>query len=313
MDRTRASVHSDVSLKVRKISVNSVSLQRVVSAGTCLGLLGLVCRTAAAQTPEAAPSTVEPAPAAAPATVEPAPATDAAPATVEAAPAAAVPAAEAAPAVDAAAVPTEVAPAPAPTLPGPASPAPTEPAATLSSPPTSVEDNAEAAGTNKKRMFGAMLDLGVPDGTTLSFVYRPIDIARLHAGLGYNGVSPGLRIGGEYLPLGWGPSIGMAYGHYFEGDANGLAGMFGDPGDKGSKLLEHVGYSYFALRAGMEFGGDRFTFFGRGGVTWLSTTIHELDAIIQPDEESNTTVSIKKDPELSAFVPTLQFGMIVQL
>jgi hypothetical protein len=184
----------------------------------------------------------------------------------------------------------------------------------LSTPPTGVEDGATPPdGAKKPRMFGAMFDLGVPDGTTLSFVYRPIDLARVHAGLGYNGVSPGLRIGGEFLPLGWGPSIGLAYGHYFEGDANGLAGMFGDTGD-GSKLLENVGYDYFALRAGMELGGDRFTFFARGGVCWLSTTIHELDSLIQSDDpDSSTSVTVREDPVLDAFLPTLQFGMIVQI
>lgn len=199
-----------------------------------------------------------------------------------------------------------VAPAEAPAL---GEPSPT----VLSTPPTTVQDNGEATeGEAKKpRMFGAMFDLGVPDGTTLSFVYRPIDIARLHAGLGYNGVSPGLRIGGEYLPFGWGPSIGIAYGHYFEGDANGIASMFGDPGEA-SAVLDSVGYSYFALRAGMEFGGDRFTFFARGGISWISTTIHDLDAVMEPDAESNMTISIA-DPELSALVPTLQLGMIVQL
>lgn len=184
----------------------------------------------------------------------------------------------------------------------------------LSSPPTAVEDGSTPPdGDTPPRMFGAMFDLGVPDGTTLSFVYRPIDMARVHAGLGYNGVSPGLRIGGEFLPLGWGPSLGLAYGHYFEGDANGLAGMFGDPGD-GSKLLENVGYDYFAMRVGMEFGGDHFTFFARGGLCWLSTTIHELDSVIESDDpDSNMSVSVKEDPVLDAFLPTLQLGMIYSI
>lgn len=197
----------------------------------------------------------------------------------------------------------------------PAPPPLGEPApAVLSTPPTSVQDRGEAEdGATKPRMFGAMFDIGVPDGTNLSFVYRPIDIARLHAGLGYNGVGPGLRIGGEYLPLGWGPSIGLAYGHFFEGDANGLAGMFGKPSEEASQVLDSLGYSYFAIRAGMEFGGDRFTFFGRGGMTWISSTIHDLDAILEPESGSNTSVSISEDPTLHAFVPTLQFGMIVQL
>jgi hypothetical protein len=48
-------------------------------------------------------------------------------------------------------------------------------------------------------------------------------------------------------------------------------------------------------------------------VTWISSTIHDLDEVMQPDSGSNTTVSIDKDPTLKAFVPTLQFGMIVQI
>ncbi len=183
----------------------------------------------------------------------------------------------------------------------------------LSTPPTSVEDSGEAGVRKPPRMFGAMFDLGVPDGTMLSFVYRPIDLARVHAGLGYNGVSPGLRLGGEYLPLGWGPSIGLVYGHYFEGDANSLAGMFGDPG-QGSELLEQLGYDYVALRAGMEFGTERFTFFARGGVCWIGTTLHKLDSLIEDDDpNSNMSVTVEQDPTLDAFVPTLQLGMIVNI
>lgn len=218
-------------------------------------------------------------------------------------------------------VPEAAAPAPASqpqTLPAPVT-APAAPAAPVvaSSPPVTALDAGSSDGAgdaDKPRMFGAMFDLGLPDGTTLSFVYRPIDIARVHAGIGYNGVSPGLRLGGEYLPLGWGPSIGFVLGHYFEGDANGLASTFGGELDEdSSKLLENVGYQYFALRAGMEFGGDRFTFFARGGVSWLRTTIHELDTIVEPDPESNTQVEIRQDPVLKAFTPTIQFGMIVQI
>jgi hypothetical protein len=204
-------------------------------------------------------------------------------------------------------------PPPAPAL---GEPTPTIASTTVASTPAMSADGGqttpEAEPSKKLRMFGAMFDLGVPDGTTLSFVYRPIDLARVHAGLGYNGVSPGLRIGGEFLPLGWGPSLGLALGHFFEGDASGLAGMFGTVDGNASKVLENVGYSYFALRAGMEFGGDRFTFFGRGGLTWIRSTIHQLDAIIAPDPESNTTVTIS-DPVLNAVVPTIQFGMIVQI
>src|SRR5690606_24022770 len=110
----------------------------------------------------------------------------------------------------------------APVAPAPVAPPPVAPPATVAPPgeaaisvasnaPVGAQDAGSSDGADdaeEPRMFGAMFDLGGPDGSTLSFVYRPIDIARVHAGLGYNGVSPGLRLGGEYLPLGWGPSLG---------------------------------------------------------------------------------------------------------
>jgi hypothetical protein len=284
-----------------------------------VALLALLSGVSSAAAQTETPAAPEPAAPEAP--VEPAPETPAV--TPEGAPETPVEPAPEAPETAAPALAAFPEPAPAPVAvpPSPAQPPPPvlgEPTPTVAtSAPVAVRDDGksgEVEGEKKKpRQFGAMFDLGVPDGTTLSFVYRPIDLARVHAGLSYNGVSPGIRLGGEFLPLGWGPSLGIAYGHYFEGDANGIAGMFGSIDEDSSKLLENVGYDYFALRAGMEFGGDRFTFFARGGVSWLRTTIHELDAIIEPDPESNTTVEVKQDPVLNAFTPTIQLGMIVQI
>jgi hypothetical protein len=289
-----------------------------------VGLLALLSGLSSAAAQTEAP--IAPEPTAPETPVAPAPETPVAPAPeTPVAPAPETPVEPAPEAPETAAPVLQALPAPTPD-PAQATASPAQPPAPVlgeptptvaSSAPVAVRDEGKSTdgdGEEKKpRMFGAMFDLGVPDGTTLSFVYRPIDLARVHAGLSYNGVSPGLRLGGEFLPLGWGPSLGIAYGHYFEGDANGIAGMFGSIDEDSSKLLEHVGYDYFALRAGMEFGGDRFTFFARGGVSWLRTTIHELDAIIEPDPESNTTVEVKQDPVLNAFTPTIQLGMIVQI
>jgi hypothetical protein len=303
--------------------VISVSALTRVVCSSRVALLALLSGVSSAAAQTEAPATPEPAApeapvAPAPETPEAAPETPVAPAPEEPVapapetPETAAPELQALPAQPPAPVAAPAAPAqPPPPVLG----APTPMVASTA--PVAIRDDGSSSDGNgeskKPRMFGAMFDLGVPDGTTLSFVYRPIDLARVHAGLSYNGVSPGLRLGGEFLPLGWGPSLGIAYGHYFEGDATGIAGMFGSLDENSSKLLENVGYDYFALRAGMEFGGDRFTFFARGGVSWLRTTIHELDAIIEPDPESNTTVEIKQDPVLNAVTPTIQLGMIVQI
>ena len=175
---------------------------------------------------------------------------------------------------------------------------------------------AEGRAKTQPRKFGAMLDLGVPDGLMASFVYRPHKMARVHAGLGYNGISPGVRLGGTFLPFGWGPSLGLDYGHYFEGDANGLVGMFAGVAEEDRALLSSVGYDYVNLRAGMEFGGDRFTFFARGGLSWVHTSIHNIESVLQPKNgatNGNVTISIPEDPVVNAFAPTLQLGFIVQL
>jgi hypothetical protein len=192
-------------------------------------------------------------------------------------------------------------------------------ASVLSAPPVAYDPatgEAEGRAKTHPRKYGAMLDLGVPDGVIASFVFRPHKMARVHAGLGYNGISPGLRLGAAFLPLGWGPSVDLDYGHYFEGDANGLVGMFAGPTKDGRELLSDVGYDYVNLRAGMEFGGDRFTFLVRGGLSWVHTTIHNIDALLEPKQGStngNTRISIPEDPVLNAFAPSLQLGFIVQL
>jgi hypothetical protein len=207
---------------------------------------------------------------------------------------------------------TSVAP-PAPPLAEPA------PAGVLTAPavdydPTTGE--AEGRAKAQPRKYGVMLDLGVPDGVVTSFVFRPIKMARVHAGLGYNGISPGLRLGAAFLPLGWGPSLDLGYGHYFEGDANGLVGLIAGPNDKGNALLSSLGYDYVNLRAGMELGGDRFTFFARGGLSWVHTTLHNIDTLLAPKDggtNGKTQISIPQDPVLNAFAPSLQLGLIVQL
>jgi hypothetical protein len=185
----------------------------------------------------------------------------------------------------------------------------------LSAPPDDAAAASEGNGDSEANQFGAMLDVGLPDGTMASFVFRPISLLRLHAGVGYNAVSPGFRIGAALLPFGSGPSVSLDYGHYFEGDANGIAGTLTGTNEADSVLLERFGYDFVNLRAGMEIGGDTFVFFTRGGVSWVRTTIHEFATLLDSGNNSaneNTSIVVTKDPILSAFVPSFQLGMIVR-
>ncbi|MET0412015.1 MAG: hypothetical protein ABW217_12010 [Polyangiaceae bacterium] len=162
--------------------------------------------------------------------------------------------------------------------------------------------------------FGVMFDVGVPDGIMLSGAYKPIKWARANLGLGYNGVSPGLRIGGALVPFGTGPFFSLDLGHYFGGDANGLVRTFASDHDS-SAVLEDVGYDYMNLRIGAEIGGDRFKFIVRGGFTFIRSTIHHLDTLIneEADPGSSTTVTVGEDPTLTGVGPSLDLGLCVYL
>ncbi len=193
------------------------------------------------------------------------------------------------------------------------------PPLTLSSPEAPMESSlsgSEDGRSKPHRQFGAMFDLGVPDGAMLSFVYRPVEVARFYGGGGYNGVSPGLRLGGTFIPFGWGPAVSADYGHYFEGDANGLVSALGNTNEADSVLLQRFGYDFVNLRLGLELGGDRFTFFARGGVSWIRTTLHDFEALLDPgerEEQANTSIAVPQDPVLNIVAPGLQLGFIVQL
>src|SRR5690349_2181878 len=72
-------------------------------------------------------------------------------------------------------------------------------------------------------LLGVMMDAGLPDGANASLVFRPLSWLRAHGGGGHNMVSVGVRGGVTLLPFGSGPSATIEAGHYFDGDANGLA------------------------------------------------------------------------------------------
>src|SRR3954471_19015778 len=102
-----------------------------------------------------------------------------------------------------------------------------------------------AAVVTPKRLplVGVMMDAGLPDGANAALVFRPLSWLRAHGGGGYNMISKGVRAGATLLPFGSGPSVTLEGGHYFDGDANGLAQRFAGSAFS-SALLDRVGYDY---------------------------------------------------------------------
>jgi hypothetical protein len=191
-------------------------------------------------------------------------------------------------------------------------PAPGEPTPSTAGAPARdngpLGDPPEYTG-RKQHQWGVMLDVGVPDGVVASALYRPIRWARVNAGLGFNAVSPGIRIGGALVPFGTGPFASVDFGHYFGGDANGLARTFAADHED-SVLLKDVGYDYVNLRLGLELGGERFVFIMKGGFTYLWTTIHHVDELLDSNAgaDGQTSVTVGEDPVLTAWAPSLDLG-----
>jgi len=166
-------------------------------------------------------------------------------------------------------------------------------------------------------LLGVMMDAGVPDGLNASLVFRPLSWLRAHGGGGSNMISKGVRAGVTLLPFGGGPSATLEAGHYFDGDANGLAQRFAGS-TFSSPLLERVGYDYANAHLGLDFGSRRAVFYIHGGMSYIRATIHNFDSVVASEATANggngsTEVSVKSDPIVRAWVPSAKLGLIVYL
>jgi hypothetical protein len=152
-----------------------------------------------------------------------------------------------------------------------------------------------------RRHYGIQLDLGVPDAVALGFVYRPIKYLRAEVAGTYNTLSVGARAGVTVLPIfGRVLSGTVEGGIYSAGNANKYA-----PHEE--PALDSVSYEYANFHLGADFGRERVTFFIHGGMSYLSTGIHNLN------QQFNNQVLFRTDPTLTAWFPSVKLGLIVYL
>ena len=182
--------------------------------------------------------------------------------------------------------------------------------------PVAINRAADVAPLPKLPVLGVMADVGLPDGAGASLVVRPAKWLRLTGGGTYNLISSGLRAGASLLPFGWGPSLSVEGGHYFDGDANGLIRRFAGASYQSSAVLERVGYDYANAHLGLDLGFRRVTFFVHAGFSYIRATVHNVDGAIQSgmsSDSSSTTLSVNKDPIIRAITPSAKLGLIVYL
>jgi hypothetical protein len=164
--------------------------------------------------------------------------------------------------------------------------------------------------------LGLMADVGVPDGAIGSLVVRPFSWFRGYAGGGSNSISRGWRGGFSLIPFGAGPSASLEYGHYQDGDANGLVRRLVGSQFDASPLLKQIGYDYVNAHVGLDFGGKHVVFFLHGGVSMVWAQIHNVNATLHSDTSgtpSTTVVQVGQDPKIKAFGSSFKAGLIVFL
>jgi hypothetical protein len=157
--------------------------------------------------------------------------------------------------------------------------------------------------------LGLMVGGGVPDGATGSAVFRPFSWLRTEAGLSYNMISRGVRGGISLLPFGSGPSATLEAGHYFNGNANGIARSIAGAGFHDSAILQQVGYDYVNAHLGLDFGTRRVVFFLHGGMSYIRANVHNVNEQIGSTSGS-TTVSFNQDPTVRVLTPSAKLGLI---
>ena len=166
-------------------------------------------------------------------------------------------------------------------------------------------------------LLGVMADAGLPDGANASLVFRPLRWLRVHGGGGYNAISTGVRAGVTLVPFGMGPSATLEAGHYFEGNANGMAQRFAGA-TFSSGTLDRLGYDYGNAHLGLDLGYRRVTFFVHGGMSYMRGQIHNADSLLSSQVSSiggngSTEISFKQDPTVRAWFPSAKIGLLVYL
>jgi hypothetical protein len=187
--------------------------------------------------------------------------------------------------------------------------------ATLGAAPAAASPDASLTKVEATRRFGAMADVGLPDGATVALVVRPIRALRAHAGLSHNAISLGQRVGVSWIPLAWwaSPTLSLEYGRYAEGNANPLVRMATGDEAFSSAILERVGYRYANAHIGVELGRKWFTFYLHAGVSRLDTTVHNISSETMTEAAGRTTVTFSKDPSITVTGPSARIGFIVYL
>jgi hypothetical protein len=160
--------------------------------------------------------------------------------------------------------------------------------------------------------IGVMVDAGVPDGVNGSLVFRPFRPLNIHAGVGTNLISYGVRAGASLylLPTGISPTLSGEVGRYFPGDANEAANRLGVTTDSDNPVLRDVGYDYANLHLGLDFGRETFSFYIHAGFSAVRGKLRHLDELVAEDADESLTFEVKQGATANLIAPSARIGIL---
>jgi hypothetical protein len=158
---------------------------------------------------------------------------------------------------------------------------------------------------------GIGIDGGLPGGGGVTLLVRPLWWLRLNGGLAYNYAGLGYRGGISLAPGQWAvtPTLNLDAGHYVSGDVTKFV-TFNNASY--NVIAANTTYTFATAQIGLEFGSQRrFSFYVRGGLTYLMSTIPgaQLAAAANatlPDPQ--TTVSKTSDLKATSIIPCASVG-----
>lgn len=179
--------------------------------------------------------------------------------------------------------------------------------------PEATKEQAAAAAAAKARRrsdrWGLSVDAGVPEGASVSVMYRPLPAVRVWAGPAWNYVGWGFQAGIAAVP--WHfvltPVFSAEAGHYFHTDVSFLASDAKGIPEGLKPLLSKMGYSYAAAHVGIELGSQRgLSLFVRAGLSYLS--LSTKGTATMTDAASGVTVTFT-DPKVKGTIPSVKAGI----
>ncbi|MEW5741289.1 MAG: hypothetical protein AB1938_20370 [Myxococcota bacterium] len=128
--------------------------------------------------------------------------------------------------------------------------------------------------------LGAQLDVGFPDGLGASVMVMPFEWLRVQVGGSWNGASRGVRAALVALLFpsffkSVRPTFSVEGGYAFDTDSRWLQELVSDPALEAA--LSRVTVLHGGGQLGVEFGSKYFSFFIRGGVSYVDVQLGEYE------------------------------------